>query len=127
MPVEAEVYFLRLVIREWPQAECVKILRHIREAAKPTSKLIIFEMIIPHACSETSTFLSHISPAPPPLLANYGQGAGGIVTLVDMQTMNMHGGKERTIEEFEELGRESGWKLEAVKPAPLSVLIYVPE
>ncbi|KAL0952686.1 hypothetical protein HGRIS_006925 [Hohenbuehelia grisea] len=129
MPVKADVYFLRLILHDWPQEEGIKILKHIRAAAKPTSILIIFEMIVLHACPETSKFAaqSPVPPAPPPLLANYGLGFGGFVTMADMQMLNLLGGRERTIEEFEELGRESGWKLETVKPGPISAFIYTPE
>ncbi|KAL0952687.1 hypothetical protein HGRIS_006926 [Hohenbuehelia grisea] len=128
MPVKADVYFLRVVLHDWPQAEGVKILQNIRDAAKPSSKLILFESIVPHACKETSPFLSDASAptAPAPLLPNYGLGLGGFVTMVDIQMMTLLGGRERTIEEFVELGKESGWKLEEVKPGPLATFIYSP-
>ncbi len=82
MPVEADVYFLRCIIHDWPEADCRKILGHIHAAAKSTSKLILFEMMALHACpDERSENLG----APYPLLANLGVAAGGFITIADMQ------------------------------------------
>ncbi|KAL0952690.1 hypothetical protein HGRIS_006929 [Hohenbuehelia grisea] len=129
MTIKGDVYFLRLIVHDWPQAESIKILKHIRAAAKPTTKLIIFESIVPHACPETSPLLAKASvpSAPAPLLANFGIGLGGFVTMIDMQMMTLLGGRERTVEEFDELGHQSGWKLEEVKPGPMAAFIYSPE
>lgn len=40
----AEVYFMRLILHDWPDAECTKVLSHINNAVKKDySKFIIKE------------------------------------------------------------------------------------
>jgi hypothetical protein len=38
--------------------------------------------------------------------------------------LNLFNGKERTVEEFKELGREAGWKLETVARGLLVTLVF---
>ncbi len=82
MPIKADVYFLRAIIHDWPEADCRKILGHIHAAAKSTSKLILFELMAVHACPDELTSGRAI---PYPLLANLGIAAGGFITAADMQ------------------------------------------
>lgn len=82
MPVKADVYFLRAIIHDWPEADCRKILGHIHAAAKPTSKLILLELMAVHACPDELTGGRTI---PYPLLANLGLAVGGFITVADMQ------------------------------------------
>lgn len=43
----AKVYFMRLILHDWPDAECTKILSHIKNAMKKGySKLIINETVL---------------------------------------------------------------------------------
>ncbi|THH06774.1 hypothetical protein EW146_g9509 [Bondarzewia mesenterica] len=122
----AAVYFLRLVLHDWPQTESKKILKNLREAAGPQSKLVVFDMVVAHACPE-ATATSDTPPTPKaevpfPLLANYA--AGRFVTMIDLQMLNLVNGLERTPEEFLELGDATGWKLESVKPGPLTAFVF---
>ncbi|KAL0955316.1 hypothetical protein HGRIS_004201 [Hohenbuehelia grisea] len=117
MPISADVYLLRRVVHDWPKAEAEKILKNIRASAKPSSKLLICEEIMPHACAETSPFAAD--------LAGLGKASPSI-TAGDIHMMTMLGGRERTIEEFVKLGDATGWKLESVKTGPLARLIYAP-
>ncbi|KDQ29760.1 hypothetical protein PLEOSDRAFT_27563 [Pleurotus ostreatus PC15] len=121
MPVKADVYFLRCIIHDWPEADCRKILGHIHAAAKSTSKLILFEMMALHACPDEQ---SGNAGAPYPLLANLGVAAGGFITIADMQMLFLLDGRERTTGEYAELGRLTGWKLESVKPGPIAAFIF---
>jgi len=78
---------MRFILHDWPNAENLKILKHIRAAASPSSKLILFEFCIQHACpdAEHSRYSAEIKSAPYPLLANFGMGSGAYDTFVDMQ------------------------------------------
>ncbi|KAG9218603.1 hypothetical protein PLEOSDRAFT_1103769 [Pleurotus ostreatus PC15] len=121
MPVQADVYFMRAIIHDWPEAECRKILGHLNAAAKSTSKLVLFEMMALHACADD---LVGSNNAPYPLLANLGIAGAGFVTMIDMHMISLLNGRERTAREYEELGRQTGWKLETVKPGLVPAFIF---
>ncbi|KAA8642771.1 hypothetical protein EYZ11_002931 [Aspergillus tanneri] len=44
---EADVYFLRTIIHDWPLAEATQILGHIAAAMGPKSKLLIMDIVLP--------------------------------------------------------------------------------
>ncbi|KAF9498874.1 S-adenosyl-L-methionine-dependent methyltransferase [Pleurotus eryngii] len=121
MPVQADVYFMRAIIHDWPEAECRKILGHLNAAAKSTSKLVLFEMMALHACPDE---LVGSNIVPYPLLANLGIAGAGFVTMIDMHMISLLNGRERTAREYEELGRQTGWKLETVKPGLVPAFIF---
>ncbi|RMJ18130.1 hypothetical protein CDV36_002235 [Fusarium kuroshium] len=52
----ADVYLLRTIIHDWPDADAVKILRGIVEAMGPTSRLLIMDMVLPKPGSGSRTF-----------------------------------------------------------------------
>ncbi|KAJ8503578.1 hypothetical protein ONZ45_g10735 [Pleurotus djamor] len=124
MTIAADVYIMRSILHDWPEAECRKILSLIHEKAKATSKLILFEMLASHACPEGIIGGDEEPVVPYPLLANLGEAAGGFVTMADMQMWTLFNSKERTLEEFRELGRSTGWKLEMVKKGSLAALVF---
>ncbi|KAI1108129.1 S-adenosyl-L-methionine-dependent methyltransferase [Nemania sp. NC0429] len=43
----ARAYYLRNVLHDWPDAACVEILRNIRPAMAPGSRILVDEMILP--------------------------------------------------------------------------------
>jgi demethylsterigmatocystin 6-O-methyltransferase len=43
----ARAYYMRNILHDWPDAECIKILQNIKAAMAPESKLLIDEMVIP--------------------------------------------------------------------------------
>lgn len=83
----AAVYFMRLVLHDWPDNKCLQILQILREAAAPTTKLIVFDQLMTYACDYDGPFseVSNPTKPPAPLLANLGMGEGGFVTMIDMQ------------------------------------------
>ncbi|KAI0032886.1 S-adenosyl-L-methionine-dependent methyltransferase [Vararia minispora EC-137] len=126
-PVQgAAVYFLRNVLHDWPDAAAARILSILRGASAPESKLVIFDAIMPYACAYDGPFADAVAPvkAPWPLLANMGMALGGFVTWVDLHMLNAFNGKERTVGEFIELGRKSGWKLESLRPGMMAALVF---
>ncbi|KAI0064254.1 S-adenosyl-L-methionine-dependent methyltransferase [Artomyces pyxidatus] len=117
---DASVYFMRSIIHDWPDAKCITILKQLRAAAAPSSRLVLFDTIMPYACPHPS------GPPPPPfpLLANLGLAVGGFVTAMDLQMMILINGEERTLSQFVELGNATGWKLESIKPGMLAALVF---
>ncbi|KAM0438573.1 hypothetical protein ACHAPT_001325 [Fusarium lateritium] len=52
----ADVYLLRTIIHDWPDADAIKILRGIVEAMGPSSRLLIMDMVLPSPGSGSRTF-----------------------------------------------------------------------
>lgn len=74
-PVEGcDFYYMKHVLHDWPDADCVTILRNIRKAmSKPTAKVLIHEFILMHASADAAQ--DGGEEAPFPLLPNFGVGA----------------------------------------------------
>lgn len=76
---DADVFMLRHVVHDWSDERTVKILQRLRDVAKPTTQLLIIENIMPLVSGAESDIprVKSIpgairSPAPSPLLPNYG-------------------------------------------------------
>jgi O-methyltransferase domain len=87
----ADAYFLQRVLHDWDDAHCVRILQACATAARKESKILISEAIIP--------------PGNDPFIGK----------LSDLQMLVMtHGGRERTLEEYQALFAQSGWDYQRV-------------
>jgi len=124
----AAVYFLRLIIHNWADAECVKVLRNLRAAAAPHTKLIIFDLCAPYACEDPLEVpaTGGMEPLPAPLVPNSDTYSGVYKTMLDIHMLNTLGGQERTLGALIDLGKASGWNFQSVKRDILSSLIFVP-
>jgi len=88
VPAGADAYFMKHIVHDWGDADCLRILRNCREAMPEHAKLLVCDKVIP--------------PGNEP---NYGK-------LVDLIMLAMmHGGRERTAEEFRELLAQAGMRL----------------
>ena len=87
----AKAYYLRRVLHDYFDEDCIRILRPLAEATSNDSVLLIADMIVPAICSEAD-----ISAA-----------------VMDITTMTM-GGKERTEKGFLDILAKSGLNLEKV-------------
>jgi len=111
----AAVYSMRFIIHDWPDAESKKIMQTVRDAAGPSSKLILWENVVPYALRDTAQG-NLLFPA-----------ALGLATALDMHMLNLCGSQERTLDEFIELGKASGWKFESVKTGgvhPIASVVF---
>jgi hypothetical protein len=73
----ADVFLLRYIIHNWPDAKAVTILQHLRDAALPTTQLVIVEKILPLASADQGSEADYIPGAArpmakAPLLSNWG-------------------------------------------------------
>ena len=73
----ASIFFVKSVMHDWSDKYSLKILKHLRDAATPSTKLVVIEVILPYACNETEENADGITgavtvKAPKPLLANWG-------------------------------------------------------
>jgi len=73
---DASVFFLRFVTHDWPDSYAKRILKRLRAAAQPSTKLIICDIVVPYAAPSNEQFTdipgSGLAPAPYPLLPNLG-------------------------------------------------------
>ena len=84
----ARIYYLRIVLHNWTDEQCVLILRNLRNAmTKGYSRVIIHECIMPE------------------------RGAGSWITTQDLEMMAMFGSAERTEEHYGRLCKEAGLRL----------------
>ncbi|VDB86470.1 unnamed protein product [Peniophora sp. CBMAI 1063] len=110
---DASVFYVRHICHDWPDAEAVKILRNLREAAQLHTQLVLHDMIMQHACIDDDAddipVRGGLPPPPSPLLANWGR-ANSYTYTMDMQMMTAFHSKERTLAEWRVLLAQSGWK-----------------
>ncbi|MCI4345011.1 MAG: hypothetical protein L3J87_05250, partial [Thermoplasmata archaeon] len=93
VPSGADAYVLRCILHDWPDAEATRILRTVRSAAGPSSKLLVIDEEVP------ATLAPHLS------------------KLLDLNMMISLGGRERTRAEMGGLFAEAGFRLRRVLPA----------
>lgn len=84
----ALVYYIRRVLNDWPDDECVTILKNIREACASDSRLLISENLLP---DEPSVSLA----------------------AADLWMMNF-AGKRRNVRMFNDLAARSGFEIASI-------------
>ncbi|KAJ8475167.1 hypothetical protein ONZ51_g6741 [Trametes cubensis] len=114
-----DVFLIRLVLHDWMDPDSLNILRILRSAAGPNTKLLIGDMLLPFACDSEDAFVKEDSP----LLPNLGV-ANIHGYLIDVMMMGMFGAKERTVAEMTELTRAAGWKITDIRRSPGSLWAY---
>jgi hypothetical protein len=120
------VFFMRAVTHNWPSSEMINVLKHLHAAAPPPCKLIIADLLVPHACPNPQISEVVVHPMPPvPLLTNLGEANEGLYALDHFMGL-LFNGQERTLLEFKEMTEAAGWKIQKVYQAarsPFSQLI----
>lgn len=80
----ASVFFMRFVLHDWPDENCIDILKNLRAAAQPTTRLLILDLLLSYATpSATSDTPENTLKPPAPLLVNGGH-AGVLQYEMDM-------------------------------------------
>ena len=103
LPAGADVYLLKTIIHDWPDDKAARILRNVRAAARPDSRVVIVESV--------SRFGNH-------------DDTGKVM---DVKALALFGGRTRTEDEFRGLLGEAGFQLLRVTPtSSMSVLEAVP-
>ncbi|KAF9043854.1 S-adenosyl-L-methionine-dependent methyltransferase, partial [Hymenopellis radicata] len=131
----AAVYFLRVILHDWPDDFARKILFLLREASGPQTKLVLADFILPLACTddlsatEDEHSLSDIigaekALAPAPLLPNLGK-ASAHAYWMDLTMQATFNGQERTLREIITLAASAGWKVVRVTKAPGSLFGHI--
>ncbi|KAF7349746.1 hypothetical protein MSAN_01701500 [Mycena sanguinolenta] len=111
----AAVFMLRHIAHDWSDECVVRILCHLRDAAQPTTKLVVIDKILESTARVPDTGEEAIpgsarASAPAPLLPNWGVGKAEVY-YYDLMMHCILGGVERTLEHFVEVFAKAGWKL----------------
>ncbi|KIK82024.1 hypothetical protein PAXRUDRAFT_832449 [Paxillus rubicundulus Ve08.2h10] len=117
VPVKGkDIYYLRNIIHDWPDQESTLILRNVRRALGPHSRVLIHDYVLrqlsrKQAQVEATNF--QLSVAPEPMLPNFGVGTM-LMYQQDMTMTVLFNAKERTLRDSLELSTAAGLKLEKV-------------
>ncbi|KAH7874192.1 uncharacterized protein C8R40DRAFT_1048066, partial [Lentinula edodes] len=106
------VFLLRTVCHDWPDHLAVRILQLLRQAACPSTKLVIGDYIIPYSCSNVWGNIdlpgSEYTIPPEPLLANMGKASANMYW-IDLSMQVLLNGQERTLPHHIRILHEAGW------------------
>ncbi|EGN97119.1 hypothetical protein SERLA73DRAFT_92093 [Serpula lacrymans var. lacrymans S7.3] len=104
---------LRNIIHDWPDAEAAVIIRNVRRAMAPHSRLLIHDYVLSSASPKLRSSTLGQELAPEPMLPNFGSGN----IRMYQQDLNMwfiHNAKERTVQDSVTLGAAAGLRLEKI-------------
>ncbi|MGH8220794.1 MAG: methyltransferase [Steroidobacteraceae bacterium] len=101
LPRDGDVYLLKHILHDWSDADCVRILRRVREAMAPQGRLVAAELPLPEVGN-----------------------AEPIGVMLDLNMLLMLGGRERTAADYASLFGKADLRLERVVPttAPIAVI-----
>lgn len=121
----ADVFLLRNILHDWPNAKAVEILRQLRGAAIPgKTKLVVIDAIVGYACATDQGKIQGAEgivfegsdkgrKVPVGLLPNLGR-AGARNYHLDITMLAKFNAQERTLRDHIEVTEASGWKIQKV-------------
>lgn len=108
-----DAYYLRNIIHDWPDHESTLILRSVRGAMGPNSRVLIHDYVLQTTHRKPIEEYHGADVAPEPMLPNFGAGTSRAYQQ-DLNMWFIHNAKERTIDEFTKLGASAGLRLEKI-------------
>ncbi|KAK0200006.1 hypothetical protein DFS33DRAFT_1388306 [Desarmillaria ectypa] len=127
----AAVYFLRVILHDWPDSFAQRILLRLRETAADDTKLVIADFVLPLACEDdfsskgdSGVMGAETTLAPAPLLPNLGK-ASAHAYWMDLTMQSVFNGQERTLREIVSLAASAGWKVTKLTKAPGSLFGHI--
>lgn len=103
LPAGVDAYVLSGILHDWPDSEATAILRRCTEAAGPSSRVLVVEQVLDDADDMAR------------------------MTAFDLFMLICCGGRERTLDEFRELGCAAGLSLRSVLDGPILEFAKLPE
>ncbi|KAI5988147.1 S-adenosyl-L-methionine-dependent methyltransferase [Pisolithus albus] len=108
-----DVYYLRNIIHDWPDAQAAVILRNISKAMGSHSRLLIHDYVITGANRRPDDKHLEIDIAPEPMLPNFGAGNSRKYQQ-DLNMWILHNAKERSVDDQIALASAAGLRLAKV-------------
>ncbi|KAH9831341.1 S-adenosyl-L-methionine-dependent methyltransferase [Rhodofomes roseus] len=108
-PAGQEIYYMRSIIHDWTDDRALVILKNIRAAMKPTSRLFVQDCLLQPSAHVKEVAALGVDTAPEPMLPNFGAGKKRTFNLDITMLLNVNS-KERTLPEITALGRQAGLK-----------------
>ncbi|GAA0571531.1 methyltransferase [Actinomadura livida] len=104
LPAGADAYVLKHVLHDFPEPECLAVLKNVREAIAPDGRLLLVEYVLG------------------------GGNERHIGNVIDLWLLLLLGAKERTLPQYTELFAKAGLKVTGVVPTtcPVSIVEAVP-
>jgi hypothetical protein len=82
----ADLYLLRFILHDWPDARAIRILQNCRQAMKQNARVVVIEAFLPEVGEDV-----------PPTMSDTQ------VTLIDLHMMVAQDGRERSLCEYDAL------------------------
>src|SRR5262249_11722046 len=89
----ADLYVLKYIMHDWDDDDCVRILKNCRASLQEGGRVVVIDHLITEI------------------------GVPGIAPLMDMNMLDMTGGKERETAEFDALFAAAGLRRTKITPA----------
>lgn len=105
LPTGADAYVLKHILHDFPESECLAILKNIRGSIAADGSMLVVEYVLP------------------------GNNERHIGNIIDLWLLLLLGAKERTQAQYSELFAKAGFRLTKVVPTggPVSIIEAVPE
>jgi hypothetical protein len=104
LPASGDAYVLKHILHDFPESECLAVLKNVREAIAPDGAMLVIEYVLP------------------------GNNQRHIGNIIDLWLLVLLGAKERTKPQYSELFARAGFRLTRAVPttSPVSVIEAVP-
>lgn len=110
-PISADIYLLKMILHDWPEAEAIKIVQQIRPALKPGAKIIFIDYMGKQG---------DIDPSLPRSIHQFG-------TSTDLRMMALFNARERSLEAWKSIVTKADSRFEIVRvdANPLTYMVVM--
>ncbi|KAJ4297616.1 hypothetical protein N0V90_005509 [Kalmusia sp. IMI 367209] len=110
-PVAADIYLIKLILHDWPDAESVKILQALRPALRPGAKIVFIDYLGKQG---------ELDPSLPRSIHQFG-------TSTDLRMMALFNARERPVEAWKGIVRKADERFELVRvdANPLTYMVIM--
>lgn len=133
-----DVFFVKSIVHDWPDDSALTILRHLREAAGPNTRLFSMDKLLPYTCETTATTMELVKKHEGsitfagPAGGEVKSGMGNLIPYLMsvmvrfvvcccsdpppadccyVQMIGLLNGQERTLQHTVDLYRKAGWEI----------------
>jgi len=113
-----DVFFVKSIVHDWPDDAALTILRHLREAAGPETRLFSMDKLLPYTCETTATTMELVKKHEGsitfagPAGGEVKSGMGNLIPyLMSVMMIGLLNGQERTLQHTVDLYRKAGWEI----------------